>query len=71
LIAGAIAEKRPAQRRRVSKAVRPTPRAGRSPPSKKPVRPTPSARRKAPAVSRPSRRHTINAKRKSPRRQPR
>jgi hypothetical protein len=70
LIAG-VAEKRPAQRRRVSKAVRPTPRAGRSPPSKKPVRPTPSARRKAPAVSRPSRRHTINAKRKSPRRQPR
>jgi hypothetical protein len=71
LIAGAIAEKRPAQRRPASRAVRPTPRAGRSPPSKKPVRPTPSARRKAPAVSRPSRRQTINAKRKAPRRKPR
>lgn len=71
LIAGAIAEKRPAQRRRAAKAVSPGARARTSPRSQKPVRPKPSARRKAAATSRPSRRPPIKAKRKARRRKPR
>jgi hypothetical protein len=67
LIAGAIAEKRPAQRRRAPRAVRPSVRPGTSPPSKKPARPKRSARRKAAASSRPSRRQPSNTKRKAPR----
>ncbi len=68
LIASAIAEKRPAQRRRTPRAGSPAPRAGASPRSKKPVQPKASARRKAAAASRPSRRQLINAKRKLHRR---
>jgi hypothetical protein len=49
LIAGAIAEKRQAQRRRAPRAVRLDPREGTSPRSKKPVQPKPAARRKAAA----------------------
>lgn len=71
LIAGAIAEKRPAQRRRAPKSAKPNPRAGTSPRTKKPGQPKPSARRKAAAASRPSRRQPIKAKRKKPRRNPR
>jgi hypothetical protein len=71
LIAGAIAEKRPAPRRRAPKAVRPAAREGTSNPSKKPARPKTSARRKAVADSRPSRRPPIKAKRKTTGRKPR
>ncbi len=71
LIAGAIAEKRPAQRRRAPRSTTTAPRAGTSPRSKKPVQPKASPRRKAAAASRPSRRQPINAKRKTPRRKPR
>jgi Plasmid replication region DNA-binding N-term len=71
LIAGAIAEKRPAQRRRAPRAAKPARRVSTSPRSKKPVQPKPSARRMAAVTSRPSRRQPINAKRKTPRRKPR
>jgi hypothetical protein len=71
LIAGAIAEKRPAPRRRAPRSPRPAPRAGTPPRSKKPVRTKESARRKAAAPSRPARRQPIHAKRKTPRRKPR
>jgi hypothetical protein len=71
LIAGAIAENRPAQRRRAPKSTRPTRLARSSAPSKKPARPNTSARRKAAAASRPSRQQPINAKRKAPRRKSR
>jgi hypothetical protein len=71
LIAGAIAEKQPAQRRRAPKSNRPARLARTSAPSKKPARPKTSARPKAAAASRPSRRQPINAKRKAPRRKPR
>ena len=71
LIAGAIAEKRPAPRRRAPRSTTPAPRAGTSPRSKKPVQPMASARRKAAVTSRPSRRKPINAKRKTRRRKPR
>jgi len=71
LIAGAIADKRPAQRRRAPSAVRTAPRAGTSPRSKKPVQPKPSTRPKAAAASRSSRRRPIKAKRKTPRLKPR
>jgi hypothetical protein len=67
LIAGAIAEKRPAPRRRAPSSTRSAPR----PRSKKPAQPKPSARRKAAAASRRSRRQPIVAKRKTPRRKPR
>ena len=67
LIAGAIAEKRPAPRRRAPSSTRSPPR----PRSKKPSQPKPSARRKAAATSRRSRRQPIDAKRKTPRRKPR
>jgi hypothetical protein len=68
LIAGAIAEKRPAVRRRAPSAVRPVPRTGTSPRSKKAVHPKPSTRRKPAAASHPSRRQPIKAKRKTPNR---
>jgi hypothetical protein len=72
LIAGAIAEKRLAQRRRAPRSTTPTNRAGTSPRSKKRVaQPKLSARRKAAPTPRPSRRPPINAKRKTPRRKPR
>jgi len=71
LIAGAIAERQPAQRRQAPKSTRPAPQARTSAPSKKPAKPKTSARRKAAAASRPSRRQPINAKRKAPRRKPR
>jgi hypothetical protein len=71
LIAGAIAEKRPAPRRRAPRSPRPALRAGTPPRSKKPVRPKASARRKAAATSRPGPRERIRAKRKTPRRKPR
>ncbi len=72
LIAGAIADKQPAQRRRAPKSAKPTPRAGTSAGTKKPIQPKPSARRKAAAASRRSRRQpTIAARRKTPRRKPR
>jgi Plasmid replication region DNA-binding N-term len=71
LIAGAIAERQPAQRRRAPKSTRPAPQARTSAPSKKPAKPKTSARRKAAPASRPSRRQPINAKRKAPRRKPR
>jgi hypothetical protein len=71
LIAGAIAEKRPAQRRRAPRSTKPAARAGKYPRSKKAVQPKPSARRKAAAASRRSRRPLIAAKRKTPRREPR
>jgi hypothetical protein len=71
LIAGAIAEKRPAQRRRAPNSTKPPPRAGTSQRSKKPIQSKPSARRKAAASSRRSRRQPINARRKTPRRKPR
>ena len=71
LIAGAIAEKRPAPRRRAPRAVRPVAWAGTSPRTKKPVPPKPLARRKAAPTSRASGRQPTNAKRKSPRRKPR
>jgi hypothetical protein len=67
LIAGAIAEKRPASRGRAPSSTRSAPR----PRSKKPAQPKPSARRKAAATSRRSRRQPIVAKRKTPRRKPR
>ena len=70
LIASAIAEKRPAQRRRAPRAVRPAARARTSPRAKKPARPKTSARGKAAVKSRPSRRKRINAKRQSSRRKP-
>jgi hypothetical protein len=70
LIAGAIADKRPAPRRRAPSSTRSATREGTSPRSKKPVQPKPSARRKAPA-SRRSHRQPIVAKRKTPRRRPR
>ena len=71
LIAGAIAEQRPMQRRRAPRSARSASRAGTSARSKKPVPPKPSARRKSTATSRPSRRKLINANRKSSRRRPR
>ena len=72
LIAGAIAEKRPAQRRRAPITVKPTPRAaGTSPRRKKLVEPKPPTRRKAAAASRPSPRQPIKVKRKRLRRKPR
>jgi septal ring factor EnvC (AmiA/AmiB activator) len=72
LIAGAIAEKRPAQRRRAPITVKPAPRAaGASPRRKKLVEPKPPTRRKAAAASRPSPRKPIKAKRNGPRRKPR
>jgi hypothetical protein len=71
LIAGAIAKKRPAPRRRAARATRPAPRAATSSRSKKPVKPKRPTRGKAAADSRPSRRQTINAKRKPLRRKPR
>ncbi len=71
LIAGAIAEKRPAPRRRATSSIRSAPREGRSPRSKKPTQSKPSARRKAAAASRASRRQPIKAARKTPRRRPR
>ena len=71
LIAGAIAEKRPAKRRRAPKAVSAGARVGTSPPSKKRGRPKPSARRKTATTSRASRRPPIKAKRKTPSRKPR
>jgi hypothetical protein len=71
LIAGAIAEKRPAQRRRAPNSTKPPPRAGTSQRSKKPIQSKPSARRKTAASSRRSRRQPINARRKTPRRKPR
>jgi hypothetical protein len=70
LIAGAIAEKRPAPRRRAPSSTRSAPREGTPPRSKKPLQQKPSARRKAPA-SRRSHRQPIVAKRKTPRRRPR
>jgi hypothetical protein len=69
--AGAIAEKRPVQRRRAPRAARPAPRSRKSPRSKKSVRPKASARRKAAATSRPSRQQTIKKKTQTPRRKPR
>ena len=71
LIAGAIAEKRPAHRRRTPRVAGLVARASASPRSKKPVRSKASARGKAAAPSRPARRQPINAKRKTPRRKPR
>ncbi len=71
LIAGAIAEKRPAQPRRTPRFTRPAPRAVTSPRLKKPVHPNPSARRKAAVPSRPSRRQPVKAKPKTPRRKQR
>jgi hypothetical protein len=71
LIAGAIAEKRPASRRHDSRAAGPVTKAGTSSRSKKPVKPKPSARRKAAATTRPSRRQPIKAKRKTTGRKPR
>ena len=71
LIAGAIAEKRPAQRQRSQRATTPATRAGTSPRSKKSVQPKASARRKVAAASRPSRSQPNNAKRKVSRRKPR
>jgi hypothetical protein len=68
LIAGAIAEKRPAPR-----SAKPAPRAGTSPRSKTPVQQKTSARPKATTTSRPSpsRQQPIKAKRKTQRRKPR
>jgi hypothetical protein len=72
LIAGAIAEKRPAPRRRAPSSTMSAPREGTSPRSKKRVQPKkPSARRKAAAASHSSRRQTITAKRKTHGRKPR
>jgi hypothetical protein len=68
LIAGAIAEKRPAPRRRAPRSPRPATRPGISPRSKKPVRPKASPRRKAAVTSRPLHRQPINAKRNTRRR---
>jgi hypothetical protein len=70
LIAGAIAKKRPAPRRRAPRSTH-APQTGTSPRSKKQVQPKPSPRRKAAAASRPSSRQPIKAKRKTPRRKPR
>jgi len=70
LIAGAIAEKRSAQRRRTQRAGSP-PRAGTSPRSKKPVQSKPPAPRKAAVPSRHSRRQPVKAKRKTPQRKQR
>jgi len=71
LIAGAIAEKRPAQRRRAPGTVNPAPRPASPTRPKKPVRPKTPARPQAIATSRPSCRQPINAKRKAPRRKSR
>jgi hypothetical protein len=71
LVAAAIAEKRPAQRRRGPGTVNRAPRAASPARPKKTVRSKTSARRKATATSRPSRRPPINAKRKTARRKPR
>jgi hypothetical protein len=71
LIAGAIAEKRPAHRRRAPSAVRPAPRTGTSPRSKTPIQWKPPAPRKAAVPSRHSRRQPVKAKRKTPRRKQR
>ncbi len=73
LIAGAIAEKRPAPRRRAPSSTRSAPRTDPSARSKtkKPVPPKISGRRKAAVTSRLSRRQAINTKRKTPRRKPR
>jgi hypothetical protein len=71
LIAGAIAERRPASRRHDSRAAGPVTTAGATSRSKKPVKPKPSGRRKAAATTRPSRRQPIKAKRKTTGRKPR
>ena len=71
LIAGAIAQKQPAQRRRARQSTKAAPLVRASAPSKKPARPKPSARRKTAAASRPSRRQPVNARRNAPRRKPR
>jgi cell division septum initiation protein DivIVA len=71
LIAGVIAEKRPAPRRRAPSSTISATREGTSPRSKKPVQPKPSAQRKAAAASRRSRRRPIVSKRKTHRRKPR
>jgi Plasmid replication region DNA-binding N-term len=71
LVAGAIAEKVPAQRRRAPRVAKPATGMRTSPRSKKPHRTKTSARRKAAATSRPSRRQTHNSKRKTPSRKPR
>jgi septal ring factor EnvC (AmiA/AmiB activator) len=68
LIAGAIAEKRPAQCRRVPRAVSPAAREGRSPRTKKSIRPKPTVRRKAAAALRASRRQPSKTARQTPRR---
>jgi hypothetical protein len=73
LIAGAIAEKRPARRRVAPRSTRPVPRTDPSARSKikKPIQPKTSGRRKAAETSRPSRRQPINARPKTARRKPR
>jgi hypothetical protein len=68
LIAGAIAERQPAQRRSAPRSTRPAPLARTSVPSRKPASLKTSARPEATATSRTSRRQPINAKRKAPRR---
>ena len=69
LIAGAIAEKRPAQPRRALSS--PAPRAGTSPRPKKPDQSKPPAPRKAAVPSRHSRQQPVKPKRKIPRRKQR
>jgi hypothetical protein len=71
LVAGAIAEKLPAQRRRAPKVAKPAAGVRTSPRSKKSVRPKTWARRGVAANSRPSRRQTRNLKRKTSSRKPR
>jgi hypothetical protein len=71
LIAGAIAEKRPAPRRRAPRAVSPASRAGTAPRTKKPIQPKPAVRSKAAAASRASRRRPIKTAHKTPRRKQR
>jgi len=72
LIASAIAEKRPPQRRHAPTSAKPpTPGAGTSSRPTKPVQSKTSARRKPAAASRGSRKQPIVAKRKTPRRKPR
>ena len=71
LIAGAVTERRAASRRRAPRSTHAALRAGTSRSKKKPDHPKPPARRKATTTSRPSRRQSINAKRKTARRKPR
>jgi hypothetical protein len=71
LVAGAIAEKFPAQRRRAPRVAKPATDVRTSPRSKKQVRTKTLARRKAAATPRPSRRQTRNSTRKTNRRKPR